>query len=130
MSIISKMYAEKDTGNVWANKTHLLSLAKYVALSDVPKLRACHQAALRDPGVIVGGQNEMSSTLQSTESTTSSAPSSTLEIFMMKPPRLVKAIKDANCITLKKEQVRIYFNMSLNTEIEWGMKKGKYKCLP
>ena len=44
----------KEGIKMWTNKAHLLELAKFVPLKDVPHLRVCHQVAKEDPGVIVG----------------------------------------------------------------------------
>ena len=43
-----------NESNSWIHKPFILSLAKFVEFSDVPKLRICHQVVKHDPSIIAG----------------------------------------------------------------------------
>ena len=56
---IDAAIAAVEGGNPWVDKMHLINLARFVDLKDVPKLRVCHQVAKHDPSVIIRTRIDM-----------------------------------------------------------------------
>ena len=109
--------------NLWVQKTHLLSLSKFVPLKQIPNLRICRQAAMEHPDVIVGTRvetiiiDEKNGDTAATENYDSDADSNLVETptnasssqeqivqtntnhqlnsFILLPPTFLKAIKEA-----------------------------------
>jgi len=52
LSNIDPAIATVEGGNPWVDKIHLINLARFVDLKDVPKLRVCYQGAKHDPSII------------------------------------------------------------------------------
>jgi len=56
LSSINTAIATAEGGNPWVDKMHLINMARFVDLKNVPKLRIYHQVAKHDPYVIIGAR--------------------------------------------------------------------------
>ena len=97
MQRISSMYEQAGSDdNVWQNKTNLLRLAELVPLKLIPALRVCHQVAKSNPDVIVGSidanKDNTEDEVVIEEKKAANVP---LQTFMLLPPNLVKAKREA-----------------------------------
>jgi hypothetical protein len=98
IGIIKRVYEaaeEKNEPLLWKT-SDVKELAKYVALDDIYKLRACYLTSKIDPGVIVGDTNE-----DEVIDTTSSNVATVDDYFTFMPNDLVKEFKkDATALPL------------------------------